>query len=158
MFCGHHSSTRTLDRSAEVADRRPVDPSTRVTDHERQATIDQLRLHTGVGRIDIDEFADRTERALTAQTAGELAEVTADLPFMESPEARDRRVRSARQEALRPFLSVMALLVGIWLFTSLANREILFFWPIFPMLGWGIPLFLGLRDHDRGATTGSTYA
>src|SRR5688500_12763401 len=48
MFCGHQSSTRTLDRSAEGPDRRPVDPSTRVTDHERQATIDQLRLHTGV--------------------------------------------------------------------------------------------------------------
>jgi hypothetical protein len=158
MFCGHHSPTRTLDRTAEGHDRRPVDPSTRVTDHERQATIDQLRLHTGVGRLDIDEFADRTERALKAQTAGELADVTADLPFIESPEARDRRVRSAREEALRPYLSVTALLVGIWLFTSLAARQVLFFWPIFPMLGWGIPLFLGLRDHERRAAADSTYA
>jgi hypothetical protein len=158
MFCGHHSPTRTLDRQAPEPARRPVDPATRVTDHERQATIDQLRLHTGVGRLDIDEFAARTERALKAQTAGDLAEITADLPFMESPDARDRRVRSARQEALRPYLSVMALLVGIWLFTSLAAWQILFFWPIFPMLGWGIPLFLGLRDQERRTSAGSTYA
>lgn len=152
MFCGHHSPSRTLDRPAARPDRRPVDPSTRVTDRERQATIDQLRLHTGVGRIDIDEFAARTEQALTAQTAGELAGLTADLPWMESSVDRERRVRSARQETLRPYVSVMALLVGIWLFTSLAAGSILFFWPIFPMLGWGIPLFLGVRNQDRRAS------
>jgi hypothetical protein len=152
MFCGHHSPTRTLDRPAGRPDRRPVDPATRVTDHDRQATIDQLRLNTGVGRLDIDEFAARTEQALEAQTAGDLAGVTADLPFMESPADRDRRVRSARREQLSPYLSVMALLLGIWLFTSLMARELLFFWPIFPMLGWGIPTFFALRDQERRAS------
>ena len=157
MFCGHHSPTRTLDRPAEGADRRhPVDPATRVTDVDRQATIDQLRRNTGVGRLDIDEFAARTERALQARTAGDLAEVTDDLPFMEPPADRDRRVRAARREQLAPFASVMALLVGIWLFTCLAAGGMLFFWPIFPMLGWGIPLFLGLRDHERRAAAPTT--
>jgi hypothetical protein len=46
----------------------------------------------------------------------------------------------------------MGLLIGIWLFTSLATWELRFFWPIFPMLGWGIPLFLGLRDQERRLT------
>ena len=156
MFCGHHSPTRTLDRPAGRPDRRPVDPATRATDHDRQAAIDQLRLNTGVGRLDIDEFAARTEQALGAQTAGDLASVTADLPFMESPADRDRRLRSARQETLRPYLSVMALLVGIWLFTSLLAMEVLFFWPIFPMLGWGIPTFLALREHERRAAAPAT--
>jgi len=152
MFCGHHSPTRTLDHPAGHDDRRPVDPATRITDHDRQATIDQLRLNTGVGRLDIDEFAARTERALLARTAGELAEVTADLPFMESPADRDRRARAARREQLRPYLSVMALLVGIWLFTCLTAGSLLFFWPIFPMLGWGIPTVLGLREQERRAS------
>jgi len=152
MFCGNHSPIRTLDRPADRPDRRPVDPSTRVTDVDRQTTIDQLRLNTGVGRLDIDEFAARTERALEAQTAGELAEVTTDLPFMESPADRDRRVRDARREQLVPYLSVMALLLGIWLFTSLAAGSFLFFWPIFPMLGWGIPTFFALRSQEPRPT------
>jgi hypothetical protein len=147
MFCAHHSATRTLDRP--TAGREPVDPSTRVTDADRHATIDQLRLNTGVGRLDIDEFAARTERALKALTAGDLADITADLPWLESPADRDRRERALRQQLLRPYLSVMALLVGIWLFTSLAAGNVLFFWPIFPMLGWGIPTFIELRNQQR---------
>jgi hypothetical protein len=153
MFCGHHSPTRTLDHPAEGPDRAPTDPSTRITDADRQTTIDQLRLNTGVGRLDIDEFAARTEQALKAQTAGELAEVTFDLPWVESPADRGRRVRAVRQQLLGPYLSVMALLVGIWLFTSLASGGPLFFWPIFPMLGWGIPTFIELRNHDRSRPT-----
>lgn len=156
MFCGHQHATRTVERPDRAADRPaepPVDPSTRVTDHERQATIDQLRLNTGVGRLDIDEFAARTERALKAQTAGELADVTADLPVMVSPADQERRLRSARNELLRPYLSVMALLVGIWLLTSIGSiasgNGPSYPWPIFPMLGWGIPLFIELRNQER---------
>lgn len=54
------------------------------------------------------------------------------------PEERARALRRIRQKQefrihLVAYLSVMALLVGIWAATTFGG----YFWPIFPMLGWG---------------------
>ncbi|MFL6385814.1 MAG: 2TM domain-containing protein [Nitrososphaeraceae archaeon] len=29
-------------------------------------------------------------------------------------------------------------MIGIWLATSIGTGELIFFWPIFPILGWGM--------------------
>ncbi len=39
-------------------------------------------------------------------------------------------------EHLIPYVAVNGFLIGIWFFTSRGDT----FWPIFPMLGWGIGL------------------
>jgi Domain of unknown function (DUF1707) len=54
----------------------------RVSDAERQRAIDELRRHCGAGRIDMDEYSVRLERALTATTLAELDELLADLPIV----------------------------------------------------------------------------
>jgi hypothetical protein len=54
----------------------------RVSDTERQRAIDELRRHCGAGRIDMDEYSVRLERALTATTLAELDELLADLPIV----------------------------------------------------------------------------
>lgn len=133
---------------------RPPDLSLRVTDAEREKVVEQLRLHLSVGRLDMDEFAERTEHALAARTAGDLAPLTADLPTMLSPTDQARKLKRKRDALVQPYLSVMALLIGIWLATSLAAGELIFFWPIFPMLGWGIPVLFELRDLQRRARKG----
>jgi Domain of unknown function (DUF1707) len=54
----------------------------RVSDIERQRTIDELRRHCAAGRLDVDEYAVRIEKAMLATTLEELDILTTDLPFL----------------------------------------------------------------------------
>jgi Domain of unknown function (DUF1707)/Cell wall-active antibiotics response 4TMS YvqF len=56
------------------------DDSLRVSDAERDAVLRTLGDHAAVGRLTLDELEDRSGRALTAKTRGELARLTSDLP------------------------------------------------------------------------------
>jgi len=57
-----------------------ADDSIRVSDAERDATVQTLGDHAAVGRLTLDELEDRASRALAAKTRGELAVLTSDLP------------------------------------------------------------------------------
>ena len=57
----------------------------RVSDAEREAAVATLRHHCGAGRLTLDEFADRTARALAATSGPDLAVLTADLPATTAP-------------------------------------------------------------------------
>lgn len=54
----------------------------RISDIDRQRTVDELRRHCAAGRIDVDEYARRVEQALTASTLEELDRLRADLPML----------------------------------------------------------------------------
>jgi hypothetical protein len=56
------------------------DNSLRVSDAERDAVLRTLGDHAAVGRLTLDELEDRSGRALTAKTRGDLATLTSDLP------------------------------------------------------------------------------
>jgi hypothetical protein len=56
------------------------DDALRVSDDERDATLRTLGDHAAVGRLTLDELEERSGRALTAKTRGELATLTSDLP------------------------------------------------------------------------------
>jgi hypothetical protein len=56
------------------------DDALRVSDAERDAVLRTLGDHAAVGRLTLDELEDRSGRALTAKTRGELATLTSDLP------------------------------------------------------------------------------
>ncbi|WP_238154431.1 2TM domain-containing protein [Ornithinimicrobium sufpigmenti] len=77
----------------------------------------------------LDRAPDRTDPA----AAGKRAK---DAPLTD----RQRALESLEAKAefrghLTIYLLVMALLVGIWAFTTGFSG---FFWPIFPMMGWGL--------------------
>lgn len=59
----------------------------RVSDAERDATIDALRGAVGDGRLTLDEFADRAGATYGASTVAELRAVTSDLPAASLPVA-----------------------------------------------------------------------
>jgi hypothetical protein len=54
----------------------------RISDTERQRTIDELRRHCTAGRIDVDEYAERIEMVMGATTLEELDAVLHDLPML----------------------------------------------------------------------------
>ncbi|MGH3153627.1 MAG: DUF1707 SHOCT-like domain-containing protein [Streptosporangiaceae bacterium] len=61
------------------------DESLRVSDAERDDTLRTLGDHAAVGRLTLDELEERSGRALTAKTRGELATLTSDLPASGTP-------------------------------------------------------------------------
>lgn len=114
----------------------------RASDAERDSVIEALRRHAADGRLEVAELEERIASALGARTREELDGLTADLPA--------RRHRRTRRPDLQPYLAVMVLLVAIWALTGGG-----YFWPVWPMLGWGLPLLLrggvcsvGSRRHE----------
>jgi transposase InsO family protein len=57
----------------------------RASDADRDAIVSDLSEHFQAGRLTAGEFDDRTGRALTARTWGELGELVADLPAARPP-------------------------------------------------------------------------
>jgi fatty acid desaturase len=110
----------------------------RASDDDRNRVVDELRTHAAEGRLTVEELEERLQRALAARTLGELAGLTRDLPERGSPPGRRRR--SWRPD-VRIFVAVMVLLVVIWALTGAG-----YFWPVWPLVGWGFFLF-GPRNH-----------
>ena len=52
----------------------------RASDAERDATVERLSQATGEGRLTLEEFSQRMERATTARTRAELDRLVTDLP------------------------------------------------------------------------------
>ena len=60
-------------------------PAVRVGDRDRDAVVQRLQQAFAEGRLDDDEFDQRTRAALTARHSTELAELTRDLPEAAEP-------------------------------------------------------------------------
>jgi hypothetical protein len=54
----------------------------RASDDDRQRVIEALQQHTQVGRLTLDEFADRCDSVLAAKTLDDLRAATHDLPAL----------------------------------------------------------------------------
>lgn len=52
----------------------------RIGDTERESALSALSEHMSAGRLDIDEYGDRTARVTAAKTRGELLALFGDLP------------------------------------------------------------------------------
>jgi hypothetical protein len=55
-------------------------PELRASDADRDRTIAELREHAAVGRLTLEEFSERADRAVAAKTLAELEEIRRDLP------------------------------------------------------------------------------
>ncbi len=111
----------------------------RAADSDRDRVVERLRSAAAEGRLNADELEARLETALAAPTYAELDTVVADLP--EQPAA-------ARQVGHRPglgaFLATSILLLAIWALTGMG-----YFWPVWPILGWGLFVVPGALTGGR---------
>ncbi|MCH7229343.1 DUF1707 domain-containing protein [Glycomyces sp. L485] len=98
------------------------DPSMRVSNAERESIIAKLHAATEEGRLELDEFAERSREAYAARTYGELEGLLADLPDTDgqlaargeaSPEAR-RAANTPAELRLSPKASAIQR-KGEWL-------------------------------------------
>jgi hypothetical protein len=149
----------------------PRQPITRVqprtvragTDDRSQVT-ELLQAHYVAGRLDATELEQRVERVLAAVTLADLDAVLDDLPPLPTAHAETyvpsaTHVRLRRCPAAGPksffahataYVLVIAMLVAIWALTTPGG----YFWPVWPMLGWGI----GLASHGLAARSRQSSA
>jgi DUF1707 SHOCT-like domain/Cell wall-active antibiotics response LiaF, C-terminal len=81
-------------------------PAVRASDHEREQTVELLRRHSVDGRLTLEEFAGRMERAYDAKTRDELDELTRDLP--ETASATAPTIARTPKKVSRWIVSVMS--------------------------------------------------
>jgi len=116
----------------------------RVGDPERERTAARLGQAFTQGYLSMQEYETRLGRAFEAQTVAALGDLVADLP-VERIRRQDPQRRAARQAAARRgarnhlgvYLAVSALMIGIWLVTAMSLGQ-WYFWPVWPIFGWGI--------------------
>ena len=60
-------------------------PVVRISDVDRNQTVELLRRHTADGRLTLDEFSERVGLAFGARTQADLQQVMADLPAVQAP-------------------------------------------------------------------------
>ena len=59
------------------------DPRIRASDEDRERSVSLLREHHAAGRLTLDEFSERLDKAYAAKTLGELDELMSDLPAID---------------------------------------------------------------------------
>jgi Domain of unknown function (DUF1707) len=106
--------------------------SLRVADADRERVAERLRRAGGEGRLAPEELEERLEAAFAARTLADLAPLVADLPAESPPRPRPAPRGWAHGE-VRAFVATSILLVAIWALTGAG-----YFWPVWPILGWGV--------------------
>jgi hypothetical protein len=123
----------------------------RASDADREETVELLRLHHSDGRLTIDEFTERMEKAYVAKTYGDLSVLTADLPLQipPTPTVLDHKPpkpapptnhRHNFRQHLLAYTWVNGFMISLWALASVISGHVLFFWPIWTILGWGAAL------------------
>lgn len=127
----------------------------RAGDGDRQATADRLQNALAEGRLDLDEYDERLQRAYAAKTYAELDALLADLPgaapvhrsgvAVPGPSLSAVEGQAARPHATRRWLvetwdsygAVVGITTTVWLITVLGSWELHYFWPIWVAGPWG---------------------
>jgi hypothetical protein len=119
----------------------------RASDADREQIVSALRQHHSEGRLTVDEFTERMQHAFGAKTFGELDPLTRDLPPilppLPEPLGSADPAMVARHRFYRHLLGYAwtnAFLVLVWMLSCLATTDLLFFWPLWTLLGWGLAL------------------
>jgi hypothetical protein len=135
----------------------------RSSDADRERVAERLRAAAAEGRLTADELEQRLEVAFAARVEKDLEPLVADLPprpaDIVEPARAGRRRRGPDPDHLRAYIAVNLMLVAIWALTGAG-----YFWPLWPIVGWGVGVIadsagnLGgpcrRRSSSRGSSTG----
>ncbi|MCF6509686.1 DUF1707 domain-containing protein [Blastococcus sp. MG754426] len=143
-----------------------AEPHLRAADSDRAAVASTLGRAMSEGRLTVAEYDDRLARAYAARTFGELAELTADLPAAPprpapvrsghpAPVCGGRGYGRLQQVHWGSWASTAVIVLMVWAVSSLASRELLYFWPFWVIVPWGAVLLLGrIAGGGRGTRPG----
>lgn len=121
----------------------------RATDDERLRAAGDLEAAAAAGILTLGEVDERLRAVWHARARSEVQALLGDLPAewlraRRRTEAAVQAARLARRTLpahVRSWLTLAALLVGIWALTTPTG----YFWPIWPILGTGMCLLGHVR-------------
>ena len=133
-------------------------PGIRASDEDRGRTAAALGEHYAAGRLTLEEFQERLDKAYAATTLGELDRLMADLPGNDLGRLSVRRATGpvqvpaggsvlVRRAALRFWLSISVVVFVIWLLSGASGG---------PWFLW-VAVLLGLLMLRRWMADGSRH-
>lgn len=129
----------------------------RAADNDRQAVADQLKAALDEGRLDLHEYDERLQQAYAAKTYGELEVLLTDLPTARGVAGpavtpQGHLTRRWLMHVWSGYVPTVAITTLIWLVSSIASQELLYFWPVWVAGPWGLYLLWetvsGLTQHE----------
>ncbi len=125
------------------------DPRLRVSDADRERTVELLREHHAVGRLTAEEFHERLDRAYAARTRGDLDELLADLPAIDLYRLPSAGIQPTRRRGSGPLRlaenSLATAGTGAWLTWAAGSALLAAVWLVVGVVSGGaawIPWFL----------------
>ncbi|MFT3971597.1 MAG: DUF1707 domain-containing protein [Micropruina sp.] len=149
--------------------RNPQYQQLRASDADRTKASGMLADAYAEGRLDNDEYNQRLDQVMSSKSLGELVPVLSDIvPAASGPSAPPLAAhfgQGAKPRWLAQFprwwISMAVMFNLIWLMTVLTSGHMIYYWPMWPMVGTAIPMIMGFmnggnrRDrsdrHDRQA-------
>ncbi|MFV0429916.1 MAG: DUF1707 domain-containing protein [Arachnia sp.] len=138
--------------------RQPGVAGLRASDADRDALAELLAGAYSDGRLDSDEYQERLARGMQVKRIGEIQPLVADLVLAPAPAPLPDQSPAKppakgwavlRDVSLRSWIGLAIMFNLIWLMAGAG-----YYWPMWPMLGTGIPvamaLFLTPRDKRSG--------
>ncbi len=124
-------------------------PGFRAADADRDIAADAVNAAFAQGRLDAAEHAERLQAVLAAKRLGELEPLLADITVATGGHARPLQpapapgAASPRQAVWRSWIAVTVIVNVVWLMTwVLSASGPYYYWPMWPMLGMGIPVLM----------------
>ncbi len=115
-------------------------------DRDREKTADLLGQALAQGYLPLDEYDQRLQAVMHAQTSHQLHEFLADLPLdrirRDDPRRHAARMAAARRAVrlhLGGYLAMVAVVLSVWAAVALTT-DATYFWPIWPILGGAVGL------------------
>jgi hypothetical protein len=120
----------------------------RAADADRQVVADKLKVALDEGRLDLHEYDERLQQAYAAKTYGDLDGLLTDLPTARLSVSAPAPVAVSSKHATAEWLgqvwsswaSAVSITTAIWLVSTLASRDLQYFWPIWVAGPWGVVL------------------
>ncbi|WP_051208397.1 DUF1707 SHOCT-like domain-containing protein [Propionicicella superfundia] len=134
----------------------PRDPATaglRAGNADRAHASAILGRALAEGRLTEDEHASRLASVQATKELGQFVPLVSDVMIRSVPAPQEQAVQRrsrVRAGALRGWAALSALLIAIWVVTSVTAGELLYFWPIWPMLGMAVPMIFAVSARGSG--------
>jgi hypothetical protein len=113
----------------------------RAADADRQDVAEKLRAALDEGRLDLHEYDERLQQAYAAKTYGDLEGLLTDLPVVATAHpANGTPEHLTRRWLLHVwggYFPAVGITTAIWLVSSIAAQDLLYFWPIWVAGPWG---------------------
>lgn len=131
--------------------RVPANQPLRASDADRDFASLLLSQARAEGRLDQAEHDARALAVSRSRTLGELAPQVADVMVAHAAAApsgpgQNRFLRAG----VAGWAGLALMFNAIWLMTVLTTGQLLYYWPMWPMLGTGIPVVIALLYGGSG--------